>query len=188
MNSLKLFIEKYTDLPTKDWELIENSFERKEIMKDGLILTEGKICKYFYFLEEGLVRFYINHDGEELTTYFVEAPYCFSDKESLHHKIPAKVNIQTLSECILWQTSIDKIQELSKLASWEQFTKNLIREITEYIEQLMITNKIQSAESRYLKLLESHPDLPERVPLKYLAGFLGIAPQSLSRIRKKYQK
>lgn len=188
MKPLKQFIEKYTDLSNKDWELIENSFERKEFLKDELILAEGKICRYFYFLEEGLVRFYNNHDGEELTIYFVDAPYFFSDKESLHHRIPAKVNIQALSKCVVWQTSIDKIQEFSKLASWETFTKNLIREITEYIEQLMITNKMLSAEERYLKLLEVHPDLTNRVPLKYLAGFLGIAPQSLSRIRKKYQK
>ena len=188
MKPLKQFIEKYTDLSNKDWELIEKSFERKEFLKDELILAEGKICRYFYFLEEGLVRFYNNHDGEDLTIYFVDAPYCFSDKESLHHGIPAKVNIQALSKCVVWQTSIDKIQEFSKLASWEAFTKNLIREITQYIEQLMITNKILSAEERYLKLLEVHPDLTNRVPLKYLAGFLGIAPQSLSRIRKKYQK
>lgn len=188
MNPLKNFIEKYTNLSVEDWEFIENSFERKEYSKDELILTEGKVCRYFYFLEEGLVRFFISHDGEELTTYFVDAPYCFCDKTSLHHRIPAKINIQTLSKCFIWQATIEKIQELSNLDSWEQFTRNLIYEINEYTEQLMITNKTHSAENRYLKLLENHPDLTERIPLKYLSGFLGIAPQSLSRIRKKYQK
>lgn len=186
MTPLRKYIERYTELPDKDWEIIERSFKRKEFLKDDLIITEGKTCRYLYFLEEGLVRYYMNHDGEELTTYFVEALYCFSDKESLYHRIPAKVNVQTLSKCIVWQISIDKIQELSNLVSWEQFIKALKREISEYIEQLMITNKTQSAEKRYLKLLENHPDLPEKIPLKYLAGFLGIAPQSLSRIRKKY--
>ncbi|MDX9854391.1 MAG: Crp/Fnr family transcriptional regulator [Tenuifilaceae bacterium] len=174
-------------MSTTDWELIEDSFERKVFFKDDLILSQGKICRYLFFLEEGLVRFYMNHDGDEVTTFFVEAPYCFSDKESLNNRVPSKINIQALSQCVVWQTSYDKIQALSKLASWEQFTKKLIREIAEYVEQLMITNKIESAESRYLKLLENYPNLPERIPLKHLASFLGIAPQSLSRIRKKYQ-
>jgi len=188
MTPLKQFIEKYTDLTTRDWELIENSFDRKEIMKDELILSEGEICRYFYFLEMGLVRFFIHHEGEDLTTYFVDAPYCFTAKESFHEKVPSKENIQALSKCVIWRTTLEKIQVLSGLSSWERFTRNFIHEVQGYIEHLMITGKILSAEERYLKLLEAHPDLTERVPLKYLAGFLGIAPQSLSRIRKKYPK
>ncbi|PWD98262.1 Crp/Fnr family transcriptional regulator [Marinilabilia rubra] len=188
MNPLKKFIEKYTFLPQKDWELIKSSFNRKEIVKDEIIIEEGKTCRHFYFLENGLVRFFKYHDGDELTFYFVNAPYCFSDKESLEKRIPAKVNIQALSRCIVWQTTAEQIRELSKMDSWEQFTKNLILEISGYIEQIMITNRIQSAESRYLKLLKIQPELEEKVPLKHLANFLGIAPQSLSRIRSKNKK
>ncbi|MFW5663452.1 MAG: Crp/Fnr family transcriptional regulator, partial [bacterium] len=95
---------------------------------------------------------------------------------------------QALSNGVVWQTTLDKIQKLSKLPSWERFTRNFLHEVQGYIEQLMITNKILSAEDRYLKLLADHPGLTNRIPLKYLAGFLGIAPQSLSRIRKKHQK
>ncbi len=157
-------------------------------MKDELILEEGKICRYFYFLEVGLVRFFINHEGEDITTYFVDAPYCFTAKESFHEIVPSKENIQALCRCIIWRTTLDKIHNLSNIPSWERFTRNFIHEVQGYIEQLMITSKILTAEERYLKLLEAHPDLTNRVPLKYLAGFLGIAPQSLSRIRKKYQK
>ncbi|NCU31666.1 MAG: Crp/Fnr family transcriptional regulator [Candidatus Moranbacteria bacterium] len=187
MNPLKQFIEKYTDLSDRDWVLIENSFERKEFLKDELILEEGKICRFFCFLEVGLVRFFINHEGEDLTTYFVDAPYCFTAKKSFHETVPSKENIQALSRCVIWQTTLDKIQYLSHMPSWERFTRNFIHEVQGYIEQLLITNKTLSAEVRYLKLLEVHPDLTNRVPLKYLAGFLGIAPQSLSRIRKKHQ-
>lgn len=187
MNALRTFIENYTDLPPEDWEAISVCFERKEFRKDELILAEGKVCRYFYFLEEGLVRFFIHHDGEDITSYFVDAPYCFTAKESFHDRVPARENIQALCNCVVWQTTLDKIQKLSKLNSWERFTRNFLHEVQGYIEQLMITNKILSAENRYLKLLAHHPDLTERIPLKYLAGFLGIAPQSLSRIRKKYQ-
>ncbi len=187
MNSLKLFIEKYTDLPVEDWEIIKKSFERKEFLKEDIILTEGKICRYFYFLEEGLVRFFINHDGEDITTYFVDSPYCFTAKESFQNRVPSRESLQALSGCVIWRSPRDRIQELSKIPSWERFMRYFINEVQAYIEDLMITNKILLAEERYLKLLETHPDLTDRVPLKYLAGFLGIAPQSLSRIRKKYQ-
>jgi CRP/FNR family transcriptional regulator, anaerobic regulatory protein len=188
MKSFKKFIETYSTFPADDWIIIENSFDRREIVKDELILAEGMICRYFYFLEEGLVRFFLNNEGNDLTIYFVDAPYCFSDKESLHNRVPAKINIQALSNCVVWLANYDKIKDLSKLDSWQRFTKKITHEIAEYIEQLMITSKILSAEDRYLKLLETHPDITDRVPLKHLAGFLGIAPQSLSRIRKKYQK
>ncbi len=188
MQSFKKFLEKYTTIPKEDWEMIRDSFVRKEFAKDELILSEGMICKHFYFLEEGLVRFFIHHDGEDLTTFFVDAPYCFTAKDSFHDRVPARENIQTLAPCVVWQTTLEKISILSGLKSWEQFTRSFIHEVQGYIEHLMITNKILSAEERYVKLLELHPDLTQRIPLKYLAGFLGIAPQSLSRIRKKFQK
>lgn len=188
MIAFKLFIQKYTNLPDNEWELITKAFVRAEFLRNEMILNEGKICRYFYFLEEGLVRFYINHDGEELTTYFVDAPYCFTARESFRSNTPATESIHAISNCVVWRTTPDKIQELSKIPSWLRFMRNFNHEVQVYTERLLIAGKTLSSEERYLELLETHPTVTERVPLKYLAGFLGIAPQSLSRIRKKYQK
>lgn len=188
MKTFKKFIEKYSVLPNDEWEIIERSFVRQEFPKDALILAEGKICRHFYFLEEGLVRFFMQHEAEDITTYFVEGPYCFTSKESIHNCIPAKESIQALCRCMIWKTTTEQLSILSKLPAWERFMRSFLHEVQGYFEQLMITTKIKSAEERYLDLIESHPDITDRIPLKYLASFLGIAPQSLSRIRKKHQK
>jgi len=65
MNPLKEFIQKYTSIPNNEWEQIKSVFEQSEFQKNELILGEGKICRYFWFLEKGVIRFYINNDGEE---------------------------------------------------------------------------------------------------------------------------
>ncbi len=185
MNAFKNFIENYTDLPGSDWQIISKAFERREFAKNETILAEGSICRYFYFLEKGLVRFYENNDGNDVTKFFTKAPYCFTSKVSFNQQKPATENIQALTSTVVWQTTLPQTNALLHLESWSTFTRRFVHEVQTYTEELMMQIKTETAEQRYYKLLEQHPDVIHSIPLKYLSSFLGIAPQSLSRIRKK---
>lgn len=158
-----------------------------EFSEKELILLEGNICKNFYFLQKGLVRFFSNIDGEEVTKFFTKAPYCFTSKESFRKQKPANESIQAIDDVVVWQTSLEMANELLELKSWSEFTRKFMHEVQSHVEELLMEGKTKTAEERYQKLLQNYPDEIHKIPLMYLASFLGITPQSLSRIRKKHR-
>ena len=185
METLKNFIENYTSLPIDEWKQISECFEKIIIEKDEIVLQEGKICKYLYFVETGLLHFYINKDGNDITKFFTEAPYFFTSQASFNSQKPSKENIQTIEKSVIWQISYEQANDLYKLKSWTDFARKIIQEVQFFTEEILEELQTETAELRYGKMLQNSPALLQRIPLKYLASFLGIAPQSLSRIRKK---
>ena len=185
MNEFKNFILSYTALSSNDWQIIQSKFTRKEFSEKELILLEGSICKNFYFLQKGLVRFFSNIEGEEVTKFFTKAPYCFTSKESFRNRKPATESIQAIDNVEAWQISYENANELLELKSWSEFTRKFMHEVQCHVEELLMESKTQTAEERYKKLTEKYPDEIHKIPLMYLASFLGVTPQSLSRIRKK---
>jgi CRP-like cAMP-binding protein len=185
MLAFRKFIENYTELSEPDWQVISQAFERKEFRKNELILGEGCICRYFYFLEEGLIRFFVMNDGDDVTKFFTAAPYCFTSKDSFRHQKAAQESIQALEKTVVWQTTLKQANELLELKSWNTFTRKFVHEVQSYVEELLMESKTKTAEERYHKLKINYPEIIQKIPLKHLSTFLGIAPQSLSRIRKK---
>jgi CRP-like cAMP-binding protein len=185
---LRKFIEQYTRVPDNEWLIINEAFERKIFAKNEIILKEGSICRYFYFLQTGLIRCYTFYDGTDITKYFTAAPYCFTSIESFRKQKPAEESIQTLEESVIWFANINKLEQLKMLNSWNDFTTKLLQEVQQYTRDSLLEIKTKTADQRYKELLNVKPEVLQRIPLKYLSGFLGVAPQSLSRIRKNITK
>jgi CRP-like cAMP-binding protein len=185
---LREFIEHYTRVPNDEWLIINEAFERKLFAKNEIILEEGTICRHFYFLQTGLIRCYTFYDGTDITKYFTTAPYCFTSIESFRKQIPADESIQTIEESVIWFASTSKLKQLKMLNSWNEFTRLLLQEVQQFTRKSLLDIKTKTAEQRYKELLINNPEVVQRIPLKYLSGFLGVAPQSLSRIRKNLAK
>lgn len=179
------YISNYTYVSIKDWEIIQNKIKKQEFRKGELILEAGSVCKNLYFLESGFLRYYVNRKGEEITKYFTEAPYAFTSQESFTKLLPATENIETIEKSVIWAISYKDAHELMELQSWNIFIRKLIQEVQKYTDQILVQIQSETAEARYQRMLENCDPIVARVPLKYLASYLGIAPQSLSRIRKK---
>jgi CRP-like cAMP-binding protein len=189
MNNIREFIEKYSNLTNSEWEEINSLFEVKVFNKNEFILEEGNVCRYFYLLESGLIRFFYSYNGNDFTKTFTIAPYCFTSKISFRKQEPSKEGIQAIEKTKVWQISYHQYKNLEKINAWNQFMRNILNEIQEFSEDFYLQAKTMTAEARYNKLLEDYPsDLIQKIPLKHLSSFLGIAPQSLSRIRKKLKK
>jgi len=185
-DKFKTFIEQYTILPLTEWQIIKNSFQKKEYKKNSFILEEGSICRHFYFLESGLIRYFYNVDGNDITKVFTIAPYCFTSKTSFIKQTISKESIQVIDKAIVWETTYSKYKELEMLDSWRIFIQKILNEIQEFAEEFLLEAKTETADIRYQKLYDKyHPSIIQKIPLKYLSSYLGIAPQSLSRIRKK---
>ncbi|MGL5892427.1 MAG: Crp/Fnr family transcriptional regulator [Bacteroidia bacterium] len=185
LNTLRKFIESYTSIPTDEWETIFACFEKRVIEKDELILQEGNVCRHLYFIESGLLRFYINKEGNDITKFFTESPYFFTSQSSFNSQKPANENIQAIEKSVVWQVTYNQVNELYKLESWTTFARKIIQEVQFFTEEILEELQTETAEFRYEKMQKNNPELLQRIPLKYLASYLGIAPQSLSRIRKK---
>lgn len=181
------FIDKYEVIPDAEWGIIAKYLSHKKYHKNSIILEAGEVCNYFYFLEKGIVRFFLNDDGNEITKFFTAAPFCFTAQHSFKNRVPAGDSIQALDELEVWRISWEAVDKIAYLKHWSIFTRKFVQEVQFYTEELLIETKSLSAENRYIRLTEKHPEIINRIPLKYLASFLGIAPQSLSRIRNKFQ-
>jgi CRP-like cAMP-binding protein len=185
LDNLKKFIENYTSLPAHEWKQILECFKKRIIKKDEIVLTEGTVCRHLYFVESGLLRFYINKDGNDITKFFTEAPYFFTSQASFNTQKPATENIQAIEQSTVWQITYNQTNELFNLKSWSDFARKITQEVQFFTEEILQDLQTETAEFRYERMLKNNPSLLQRIPLKYLASYFGIAPQSLSRIRKK---
>lgn len=187
LKTMQTFVSEYVQMQPEDWDLISASFKPETFSKQGKILREGSVCRYFYFLQKGLIRFHQNHDGLEITTMFTMAPYFFTSRLSFRLQDPSDEGIEALEDTLVLKISYEDFIRLNSVASWNLFMRKLLNEIQEHSDQMMFEIRTLTAEQRYLQLLTKHSeDLMRKIPLKHLATFLGVAPQSLSRIRKKY--
>ncbi len=185
LKEFRKFVEQYEKIPDADWELISARFRKNILPKNCNLLEQGKICKNLYFLENGLLRFFVLRDGTESTKFFTIAPYCFTSQASFNLKKPANEYIQTIEKSIIWETTYKENEELLNLKSWNSFARKITQEVQFFTEEILEELQTETAENRYQKLLNNQPELLQRIPLKHLASFFGVAPQSLSRIRKK---
>lgn len=184
MQNIKPFLQRYTALPESDWQAIAACFSQRILPKGALLLEEGKICKHLYFIESGLLRFFTWKDGADITKFFTEAPYLFTSQQSFTNLAPTRESIEALEDSLLWQMSCEDANRLLALSSWNTFVRKLIQEVQYLTEEILSEIQTETAENRYRKMMAENPELLQRVPLRHLASYLGIAPQSLSRIRK----
>lgn len=187
MSELHAYIQSIIDDISLDEHIpdIVTHFTPLTLNKNQYFVEEGNICKYFCFIENGILQHSILISGEEKTTYLGLKNSCTSALQSFLQKKPSRKNIKALSDCKLWVITVDYFNSLLKNnPAFHQFYFNLIENQIFLIDDYRIDLLILSPEERYKKLLTTEPELLQKVPLHYLASFLGISTRHMSRIRK----
>jgi exonuclease I len=133
---------------------------------------------------DGLLRFSILKNGNDVTKYFIYIPCCFTSIKSFDAQIAATESIETVENSVLWAMTFENVQSLLNSPFWSTFTRKLVQEVQTYTDKILEEFQTETAENRYKKMLFENDPLLQRVPLKRIASYLGIVPQSLSRIRK----
>jgi len=183
------YLARFTKLTKEEEEIILNNIHLKEVKKGTHLLKEGQFAELSFFVFKGCIRQYYLKDGEERTTNFFLEGDTISVSFPSGNPSPSKFYLQSLEDCVL---SIG--DETVENEMFEQHPKfeTICRIATE--SKLADTNEemsnfiINSPEERYLNLLETRPELLNRVPQYQLASYLGMKPESLSRIRKRILK
>ncbi len=185
-NKLVNYFSRLSNLSPEESKGIADSMVTKELKKGYLLLKEGQISSDSYFVLEGCVRQYSIIDGEEKTTEFFTEEQWVISLNSLKLNNPANYNWVCNEDTTLVVGNEQKAQHLFK--QFPRFEK-ISREVMELVfveQQLKMTSFMtDSPEQRYLKLLKSRPGLIQRIPQYQLASYIGIKPESLSRIRKR---
>lgn len=173
-------------LSPEEVPIIQNLFKLKTFEKGSYFLREGEICKHVGFIKKGIVRYYINNDGEEKTYGFNKENEFTCNYESFVPQTPSNQIIQVLEDSEIWIVSNAGLQEFySKIKEGERFGRIVIEHV--FIQTLKDRNSFytDSPQLRYEKFIREHSDLQQRLSQYYIASFVGVKPQSLSRIRKR---
>ncbi|KJF45055.1 Crp/Fnr family transcriptional regulator [Draconibacterium sediminis] len=190
-HKLIYYIKKWVDNISEDDEkLILAAFEPLSVKKKKDVLEPDETCKYIYFVIKGCLRsYYVDAKGIEHIYQIRLDNSWISDLESFFSQRPSKYYIETLEDSELLRISFDRLEQLySEVPKLERYFRILFQKA--YINALERLNATmwESAVDRYNNMLKEHADIFQRVPLVYIASYLGITPESLSRIRKKSAK
>ncbi len=184
-NLLFDFISKYITLTDDEKNAISSSDIFRSVKKGTVLLEEGQRSKDSYFVLKGCIRTYYIKDGEEKTTAF------YTEMEALTppcviSNSPSEYFVSCTEHTILSVSNTDMEQEInSKFPKFEIMCRQLSEELLAKQRVTFDEFITSSPEERYLNLIQKRPDLIQRVPQHQLASFLGIKPQSLSRMRAR---
>ena len=185
---LCLHIAKYIDLSEEEFALGATFFIPKKIKKTQFFLQEGEVCRHLAFVNQGCLRAYsIDDKGEEHVVQFAIEDWWMNDPYSYLTGEPSAYNIDALADSDLLLLDRSSLEKLTlEIPKFERFFRLLLE--NKYVaNQRRITAALSaSAEERYLNFLNTYPAFARRIPQRHIASYLGITPESLSRIRKKF--
>jgi CRP-like cAMP-binding protein len=182
------FISRYVTLSEDEKNALFSLDLFRSVKKGTVLLSEGQKSKYSYFVLNGCIRTYYIVNGEEKTTAFYTemdalTPHCVASNT------PSEYYISCVEDSILTVSNADMEAEINgKFPKFESMCRKLAEELLVKQQIDFDAFKTSSPEQRYLNLLEKRPDLLQRAPQHQLASYLGITPQSLSRLRARIKR
>lgn len=186
---MKAFVEyvlQFGNLNQQQIDLVLKKGNECALAKDAYFSEAGKVAKQVGFITEGITRVcYYNNKGEEITKYFIEENNLIVDIESFYNDIPSTAYVQAVTDCsMIIFSKKDWIDLSNTIIGWDAIVHKMIA--IALIQKVERRSPLVSedATTRYLTFLEVYPTVVNRIPLSYIASYLGITQSSLSRIRK----
>lgn len=186
MKELVNYILQFGNLNQQQIDLITGKAKEIEIPKEQYFSEAGKISTQVGFVLDGVMRVcYYNNQGEEITKYFIDENNLVVDLESFNNSICSSAYVQAVTDCKLIVFSKPDWDELlNTIVGWDTIVNKITtRALMQKIDRRSPLVS-EDATTRYLSFMEKFPKILNRVPLSYLASYLGITQSSLSRIRK----
>jgi CRP/FNR family transcriptional regulator len=183
----KAFTQLNPYIGDEEWRFVSASFTSLSLKRKDYYLQEGDQQRFIGFLNKGLIReFTIDEAGNENTIWFFRENNFVVDYPSLLRGIPTRNFFRCLEACELILIPHQVIVEsYQKYPAFDRFGRLIAEQVLVQLQDRIDDFHFLSAEERYLKFMETHPDLFQRISLTHLASYLGIQRPSLSRIRKK---
>ena len=187
MENYKKHLLSIVHLTEEQWNKIENALVVKKFKKNEFILVPGEYSEDYFFVESGVIRSYtIDENGKEHVLQFGTENWIVSDRNSAFCKQQSKFYIQAIEDStvvLLNEKLVDLIVSLNPeyLVAQNKLVQNHVRSLQDRINLLLGA----TAKTRYLEFIRLYPNQLSRIPQWMIASYLGITPESLSRVRKE---
>ncbi len=186
MKEIKKIIDNIHPISDSEWNFFSSKLQSEKVKKNSTLIKIGEVENYLSFISEGIVRLHIPHEESELTFGFVFENEFVTAYDSFITQKPTHYQISTLTNTTLWRISFDDLQEVYEKTEVGNLIGRRMAENMYLIKskrEISLLNK--TAQERYIDLFLERPQLLKEIPLKYVASYIGVTPQALSRIRKR---
>jgi CRP-like cAMP-binding protein len=186
-DAFRKYLEDKIALTNQDFELIESVSSFKKLRKRQYLLQEGDVCRFNAFVCSGFLRYYyVDNKGQEHIMQFAPENYWTGDRESMDSGLPSKYNVDAIedSEVLLLKKEDFELIRRTVPAFDDFVNKTLQRNVLVLQERIHISLSL-SAEEKYSNFISKYPSISNRVPLHMIASYLGVSPETLSRVRSQ---
>lgn len=185
---IQLF-EQLAPLKKKEKELIMQKFNIKKLKKGEFFLQAGKINTHIGFINSGLVRYFVLKNGEESTFEFTKEGEFIADYQSFTKKVKSDQFIQAIEDCELLIINYEDTQEIfNQTANGNLIGRKVVEHRFDVMVQQLLSIYMHGPQERYQQFMSKYSELSQRIPQYLIASYIGIQPESLSRIRNRYAK
>jgi len=187
---LRKNISRFITLTPEEEQYFTSLLKLKKIKKKAYLLQEGDVSRHQYFVNKGCLRTYtIDEKGMEHIIQFAIEDWWTGDMYSFLTQTPARFTIDALEDSELLCLEKNALEELyTRVPKFERFFRHLLQNAFIALQERIVANLSQPADERYCTFITKYADMEKRLPLKQIASYLGITPESLSRIRSNYIK
>ena len=157
-----------------------------QVQRGEYLLKAGEVCKHIYFIRKGVIRGYIKDGSKEVTTWITAENEMVSSIRGLSNQEPSLENIQAIEHCDLVVATYDSLQYLyDNFIEMNIVGRKILEQYYRDAEERAFISRIPNATKRYKHFLDTKTTLSNRIPLKYIASYLGMTIETLSRIRSR---
>jgi CRP-like cAMP-binding protein len=181
-------LSRHISLTDEEVILLTTAFKPRHLKKKAFLLHQGEVSRQETFVTRGCLRaFYVNEKGEEHIAQFAVEDWWIGDMYSFLTATPSTLHIEALEDCELLQIDRQGLEDLYlKLPKMERFFRIIIQNAFIASQRRVLSAMSQTADERYLDFIRKYPNIEQRVSQYQIASYLGVTPEFLSRIRKKF--
>jgi CRP-like cAMP-binding protein len=188
--NINAYVLKCVSLSPGELEYFNSVLHYKAIPKKTMLLQAGNICNFEAYVIKGCIReYYIDSNGAELTLQFAVEDWWVSDITSFEDQKVSSMYIEALEDCeLLMLSRQSKEQLLAEVPKLERMFRLMIQRHLSTVQSRLFKTVTHTAMEKYLEFIKRYPTIPQRVPQHYIASYLGISPEFLSKLRTRYLK
>ncbi|OIV44016.1 Crp/Fnr family transcriptional regulator [Flavobacterium johnsoniae] len=184
------YLSRSVRLSERELKIFENSLELRMVPKKTILLHAGEVCNFEAYINKGCIReYFIDDHGIELTLQFATEDWWVSDITSFEDQVASDMYIETLEDCELLVLSRQSKENLiNEVPQLERMFRLMIQRHLSKLQKRLFKTVSSSAMDQYIEFVTRYPTISQRVSQQYIASYLGITPEFLSRLRAKHLK